>query len=238
MGCALARASWTGSSTTASSGAGNRSFPSVVLVTRNLRPAQSAGSRAVATYCIRATTSCHVTGITLGEPSTPRQAAVCKYVYKRCKWMRLSECPDGAYDAPTEGSLPAAVGVEPDPGEFPVAVLSVIRKDPPRGVPGRSARQVDDEVGVLGHCLLLCLSSLRIQVEVGGKVRVTDDSRRGRQGGTGTRRAGSTVAGIAAGKRFVAASRSVLAAGGYGGVPPGGMATARMRGKKERASKK
>ena len=65
-----------------------------------------------------------------------------------------SECADWAYDSPSEGSLPAAVGVEREPGQFPVPVLGVVGQDPPRGVAsisGRSAWQVHDEVGVLGH---------------------------------------------------------------------------------------
>src|SRR6516165_12819618 len=65
-----------------------------------------------------------------------------------------SECADRAYDSPSEGSLPAAVGVEPEPGQFPVPVFGVVGQDPPRGVSSisrRSAWQVHDEVGVLGH---------------------------------------------------------------------------------------
>src|SRR6516165_8951170 len=45
-----------------------------------------------------------------------------------------SQCADRAYDAPSEGSLPAAVGVEPEPGQFPVPVFGVVGQDLPRGV--------------------------------------------------------------------------------------------------------
>src|ERR1700739_1530256 len=71
----------------------------------------------------------------------------------RGRWPS-SECPDWAYDSPSEGSLPAAVGVEQEPGQLPVSVLGVVGQDPPRGVAsisGRSAWQVYDEVGILGH---------------------------------------------------------------------------------------
>ena len=34
----------------------------------------------------------------------------------------------------------------------------MVRQNAPRGVTGRSARQVQDEVVILGHCLLLCAS--------------------------------------------------------------------------------
>jgi hypothetical protein len=64
-----------------------------------------------------------------------------------------SECPYGAYDPTAEGSLPAAVGELAESSQFPVAVLRVVREDPPRGVAGRSAWQVQDKVVVLGHCL-------------------------------------------------------------------------------------
>ena len=81
------------------------------------------------------------TGMTVGSQARPRLG-----------WS--SECPDWAYDSPSEGSLPAAVGTEREPGQFPVSVLGVVGQDPPRGVAsisGRSAWQVHDEVGVLGH---------------------------------------------------------------------------------------
>src|SRR5579863_10109774 len=75
----------------------------------------------------------------------------------------ISECPYSAYDPAAEGSLPAAVGELAEPGQFPVAVLRVVREDPPRGVAGRSAWQVQDKVVVLGHCLLLCASGRAAQ---------------------------------------------------------------------------
>src|ERR1700745_993599 len=63
--------------------------------------------------------------------------------------LSSSECPNGAYYAAAEGSLPAAVGVQPESGQFPLAILRVIRENTPRGVARRSARQVQDEVVVL-----------------------------------------------------------------------------------------
>jgi hypothetical protein len=62
-----------------------------------------------------------------------------------------SECADWAYDSPSEGSLPAAVGVEQKPGQFPVSIFGVVGEDPPRGFARRSAWQVHDQVGILGH---------------------------------------------------------------------------------------
>jgi len=62
-----------------------------------------------------------------------------------------SECADCAYDSPSEGSLPAAVGVEQEPGQFPVSVLGVVGQDPLRGIPCRTSRQVHDKVGILRH---------------------------------------------------------------------------------------
>lgn len=78
-----------------------------------------------------------------------------------------SECPYSAYYAAAKGSLPAAVGVQPEPGQFPLAVLRVVRKYAPRGVAGRSAWQVQDEVVILSHCLLLCASRRSTQVVPG-----------------------------------------------------------------------
>ena len=78
-----------------------------------------------------------------------------------------SERPYGAYDATAEGSLPAAVGEQPEPGQFPATVLRVVREDPPRGVAGRAAWQVQDEVVVLGHCLLLCVRGRAAQAVLG-----------------------------------------------------------------------
>ena len=80
--------------------------------------------------------------------------ALAATVWRRPYSALSSECADWAYDSPSEGSLPAAVGVEGEPGQFPVPVLGVVGQDPPRGIAsisGRSAWQVHDEVGVLGH---------------------------------------------------------------------------------------
>ena len=90
---------------------------------------------------VRDSVSLTQTGVTVGSQARPGLG-----------WS--SECPDWAYDSPSEGSLPAAVGVEREPGQFPVSVLGVVGQDPPRGVAsvsGRAAGQVNDEVGVLGH---------------------------------------------------------------------------------------
>ena len=46
----------------------------------------------------------------------------------------VSKRPYGAYYPTAEGSLPAAVGVQPEPGQLPRSVLGVIREDAPRGV--------------------------------------------------------------------------------------------------------
>jgi hypothetical protein len=128
--------------------------------------------------------------------------------------LTSSECPYGAYYAAAEGSLPAAVGVQPESGQFPLAILRVVRKNTPRGVAGRSARQVQDEVVVLGHCLSLCASRRSAQDHTGntldGFEGCKDKSRDG---------------------HFVAAPRMVLAAevtpDGHG-RPPAGQATALM----------
>ena len=80
-----------------------------------------------------------------------------------------SECPYGAYYSAAKGSLPAAVSVQPEPGQFPLAILRVVREYAPRGVAGRSAWQVQDEVVILGHCLLLCSSGRGAQAVSGNK---------------------------------------------------------------------
>jgi hypothetical protein len=67
-----------------------------------------------------------------------------------------SECPYGAYYATAEGNLPAAVGVEPEPGQLPLTVLRVVSQYAPRGFARRSARQAHNEVVVLSHYLILC----------------------------------------------------------------------------------
>lgn len=46
-----------------------------------------------------------------------------------------SKRPNGAYDRPPQGCLPAAVRVQPEPGKFPVTVFCVISEDAPRSVP-------------------------------------------------------------------------------------------------------
>ena len=119
-----------------------------------------------------------------------------------------SECPYGAYDATAEGSLPAAVGVQPESGQLPLAVLRVVRENTPRGVAGRSARQVQDEVVVLGHCLLLCASRRSAQDHTGNSLDGFEGCKdKGRDG------------------HFVAAPRMVLAAevapDGHGRPPTG-----------------
>lgn len=40
----------------------------------------------------------------------------------------------GAYDRPAQGRLPAAVCIQPESGQFPVTVLSVVRQYAPCGV--------------------------------------------------------------------------------------------------------
>ncbi len=82
-----------------------------------------------------------------------------------------SECPDSAYDAAAEGSLPAAVSEQAESGQFPLAVLRVVGEDAPRGVAGRSAWQVQDKVVVLGHCLLLCASRWAAQAVLDNRQR-------------------------------------------------------------------
>jgi hypothetical protein len=47
----------------------------------------------------------------------------------------------------------------------------VVREYAPRGVAGRSAWQVQDEVVILGHCLLLCSSGRGNQAVSGNKPR-------------------------------------------------------------------
>ena len=50
-------------------------------------------------------------------------------------YAQWSKRPDGAYDRPPQGCLPAAVRVQPEPGKFPVTVFCVISEYAPRGVP-------------------------------------------------------------------------------------------------------
>lgn len=74
---------------------------------------------------------------------------------------------DGAYDSAAEGNLPAAVGKKTEPGEFPARVLGGIRQHASRYVTRCPARHVQDLVVILGHHLLLCASSRKIQVVSG-----------------------------------------------------------------------
>ena len=109
-----------------------------------------------------------------------------------------SKRPNGAYDATAEGSLPAAVGKQPEPGEFPGAVLSVVREDPPRGVARRAAWQVQHEVVILGHYFLLCARRGTVQVE-SDNFRVFCVVRTGPERRQGTLWRANRVAGITAG---------------------------------------
>src|SRR6202046_1671112 len=124
-----------------------------------------------------------------------------------------SERPNGAYDATAEGSLPAAVGKQSEPGEFPGTVLSVVREDPPRGVASRAAWQVQHEILVLSHYLLLCARRGTVQVESDNFRRLLRCAYRAwtppgnsREGQPGCRDNGRDG-------HFVAAPRMVLAAG-------------------------
>ncbi len=74
-----------------------------------------------------------------------------------------SERSHGTDDPPPEGNLAAAIGIEAKTGQFPFAILSMVGQDPPGGVGCHSARQVDHEVGIFGHHLLLCPTSPMIQ---------------------------------------------------------------------------
>src|SRR5215472_17517788 len=149
---------------------------------------------------------------------------------------RPSECPYGAYDAAAEGSLPAAVGVQPQPVQFPLAVLRVIRQYAPRGVPGGPARQVHDEVGILGHCLLLCASRRSAQAVPGNLG--TAAHHEGIQLWSGTVQAASGVAEIGQERHFRLAPRMVLAAGVAleRGEEPAGGGTGHWRGCEVRKS--
>jgi hypothetical protein len=114
----------------------------------------------------------------------------------------------------------------------------VVREDPPRGVAGRCAGQVQDKVVVLGHCLLFCASGRAAQA-------ISDN--RGRRQGTV---AGNSLDGFGGCRdnglrgrdgHFVAAPRMVLAAVSpeRGDKPPCAMAHgADVRLGKEGASKK
>lgn len=126
---------------------------------------------------------------------------------------------DGAYDSAAEGSFSAAIGEEPDTGQFPGTVFCVIREDPPRDVPGRSARHVHNKVVVLGHCLFIVLSftglskSARGQVQVKGRKPAHGD----RHGNSRDRLGGWRDSGRD--RRRAVAPRMVLAAGFSSGRP-------------------
>jgi len=84
-----------------------------------------------------------------------------------------SERSHGTDDLPPEGDLAAAIGIKAKTGQFPFAILSMVGQDPPGGVACHSARQVDHEVGIFGHHLLLCSTSPMIQ-------SATEENRYGR----------------------------------------------------------
>ena len=140
---------------------------------------------------------------------------------------KLSECPYGAYDPAAKGSLPAAIGELAEPGQLPVAVLRVVREDPPRGVAGRSAWQVQDKVVVLGHCLLFCASGRAAQA-----IPDNRDRRPGTVAGNSLDRFSGCSGNGLRGRdgHFVAAPRMVLAAVSpeRGDKPPCATAMARM----------
>jgi hypothetical protein len=132
---------------------------------------------------------------------------------------RTSECPYGAYYPAAEGSLPAAVGKQAEPGQLPVAVLGVVREDPPRGVAGRSAREVQDAVVVLGHCPLIVRERTGCASHPGNSRRRRETVAGNSMGGLSGFR-GNGLRGRDG--HFVAAPRMVLAAVvalGRGGEP-------------------
>ena len=71
---------------------------------------------------------------------------------------RSSEGAYRSYDLPAQGDLPAPVGVKAKTGQFPLAILGMVREDAPRSIAGHSSWQVDHQVGIFGHHLLLCSS--------------------------------------------------------------------------------
>jgi hypothetical protein len=108
-------------------------------------------------------------GATAAAQSLSGSVYESRYRRPTCPWRHRSPEParpdrlshqsqrsNRAYDPAPQGGFPAAIRVEFEPGEFPVTVLRVIRKDLPCGVPGQPAREVDNEVGVLGHRISLC----------------------------------------------------------------------------------
>ena len=68
-----------------------------------------------------------------------------------------------------QGRRAATIGSQTHPGKLPVPVLSVVRKDSPRDVPGCAARQVEYQVGVLRHYHLLCAQMAMIQSACGNQ---------------------------------------------------------------------
>lgn len=64
-----------------------------------------------------------------------------------------SERTDLTDDFSTKSDAAATVGVEPQPVEFPAAMFGVLGHDLPGGIPAGAARQVQNEVGVLHHCM-------------------------------------------------------------------------------------
>ena len=69
-----------------------------------------------------------------------------------------------------QGRCPATIGSQAQSGEFPVPVLSVIRKDSPHDISRRAARQVEYQVGVLRHHHLLCAQTAMIQSACGNQL--------------------------------------------------------------------
>src|SRR5258707_570848 len=76
---------------------------------------------------------------------------------------RLALGPAWPDNLAAQGGGPATIGSQAQPGKFPVPVLGMIGEDPPHDVPGRAARQVEYEVGVLRHHHSLCALAAMIQ---------------------------------------------------------------------------
>src|SRR5690242_18315675 len=87
------------------------------------------------------------TASAFAESGTPELAAVGAFASASGSW------PD---NLAAQGGRAATIGSQTQLGELPVPVLGVVCKDPPRDVPGRAARQVEYQVGVLRHHHLLC----------------------------------------------------------------------------------
>lgn len=130
-----------------------------------------------------------VVGVTAcGQPGMPgAQALMTK---------RGSKGQYGAYDRAPQGDLPAAVCIQLESGQFPLAVLGMVRQQAPGGVSRRSSWQVQHEVGVLGHHLLLCAAYAVVQSAVAkyspaGLSGAYGDDGRGPSRGVGNTDAGS-----------------------------------------------